>query len=101
MKNNPILLFSCISELNVRYDPVVELGSYPEAVDTAGDHGENEPNDPVTDKACTATGELEALAGNYGVLAEPLDEVCNSPGETDTESDSDKERGDERSCDTV
>ena len=71
-------------DLNVRYDPVVELGRYPKAINTEGDDGKEAPDDPTNEKTAAGTGKFEMLAGNYRVLEEPLKNPCNCPRGTKT-----------------
>ena len=88
-------------DLNVRYDPVVELGSYPEAVNTEGHAGKDHPNDPVADKASACAGKLEALAGDLAVLAEPVNRIGDSPRCSKTKGRANDEGSNERNRDTI
>lgn len=74
-------------------DPVIESGSYPEAIDTAGNDHEKEPLDPVAEQLSAGAVKGQSLAVENNVLEDVAIEIAYSPRSSDTAGD-----GDDKAC---
>ena len=70
-------------------DPVIESGSYPEAIDTAGNDHEKEPLDPVAEQLSAGAVKGQSLAVENNVLEDVAIEIAYSPRSSDTAGDRD------------
>ena len=76
-------------QMRMLRDPLLELDRKPEAVDTAGDQGEQEPLDVVAEQLTAGAVEHQLMAVNIGVLCHPTLLVADSPGSADAEGEAD------------
>ena len=60
-------------------NPFVESGSYPEAVDTAGNNSQQEPFDPISEETAACACKYHTLAVNNSVAYYEADHIANCP----------------------
>ena len=79
--------------MNVAADPLVQTRSDPEAVDTAGDEGQEEPLDPVAEQLTAGAIKGQTLAIDHSMLHHKLHHVANGPGGRNTAGKGDDQAG--------
>lgn len=79
--------------VQVADDPLVHSGHDPEAVDTAGNDGQQEPLDPLCEQSATGAGKLNALAVNNRMIRNKTHHVTNRPRSGNTTGKCDDQAG--------
>ena len=76
-----------VSHVGMLDQPLLHLDLQPEAVDTEGDQGQQEPLDVVAEQLTAGAVEHQLMAVNIGVLRDPAFLNADSPGCAEAKSE--------------
>ena len=82
--------------MGVACNPLIQSGSYPEAVDAAGNDHQQKPLDPVAEQLGAVAFEAETLAVDHEVTDDKFHHIADRPRSSDAAGEGNDQAGDER-----